>query len=144
MTYLHGIEKWREYCRSIGESGRRSTIFIVLKTTKDTIYIPEYKDWLKISDYIKSLSVDIVSVGLQWKTHLVEIDITDSDGVYIAQTMKGKIGGSSKKCMTIGLVYGDKVQKQLWSVPELIKDIEYQDDIKGCLKEALYIHDKKE
>ena len=53
------------------------------------------------------------------------------------------MGGKTKRCMSVGIVYGDVMQKQLWTVPELIKDIEYEDVLDNCLKEALYFHEKK-
>lgn len=143
MKYLHGIDEWRRFNRESGEEIVRETVFVVVKTNKDTIYIPEYKDWLQITPYLKSIGCEIHAVGLQWKTHLVEFDITDADGVYIAQTLRGEMGGKTRKCMSVGIIYGDTMQKQLYVVPELIKDVEYEERIDNCLEEALYFHEKK-
>jgi hypothetical protein len=143
MRYLHGIDEWRKFNRESGEEVVRETVFIVVHTNRDTIYIPDYKDWLTIDTYLKSINCEIHAVGFQWKTHAVEFDITDADGVYIAQTLRGEMGGKTKRCMSVGIIYGDTMQKQLWTVPELIKDIEYEDVLDNCLKEALYFHEKK-
>ena len=53
----------------------------------------------------------------------------------------GQIGGDTSQFYTVCKIVGDKVYKQMWVLPELVMDKEYEDTLENCFEEAI-IYDK--
>lgn len=104
------------------------------------VYLPEYKDWLKLKQYCKDQKTNISKVGLQYRSHSVELDTADADGVYLVRSLVGVMGENSRNTITIGKLYGTKVHKTLWVTPELIQETTETTDVEECFKEALILN----
>lgn len=143
MNYILGKESFRKFYRSLTDTERR-TIFIIVGTSDgQEVYLTEYKQWLSFGDYISQTGSRIDKISLQYRSHVVPIDTSNSDGVYLVKTAKGQMGGATKDCYSVGIVKGNKVYRQLYITPELIKDIEFEDDLNCCIEEALILHEQK-
>jgi hypothetical protein len=49
----------------------------------------------------------------------------------------GQIGSDTKNYYTFGRIFGNKVKKEMWLVPELIIDKEFEESIDECFPEAI-------
>lgn len=140
--YIFGYENWKKIYSSSLENKKKTWIF--LKTSDDKeIYLREYSDWLSIQEYIISNSVTIKSIGLRYKSNYIDVDTSSADGVYLIKSAKGEFGGKTKQCITIGRLFGNKVEKIMWLTPELIEEGSYTDDIEECFLEAVVYNDKE-
>lgn len=106
-------------------------------------YFCDYKDWYKLKDYCKINKVDIVEIGLQYRSHYMGVDTTDCDGVYFVQSLIGMMGETSRKTYTVGKVYGNIVKKQVFMTPELIEDRKDEDPVENCFEEGLLYHNDR-
>ena len=104
------------------------------------VYLPDYKDWLKLKTYCQNQKLRILKVGLQYRSHSVEVDTTDTDGVYLVRSLVGVMGETSRNTITIGKLYGTEVHKMLWVTPELIQETTEITDVEDCFKEALILN----
>lgn len=104
------------------------------------VYLPEHRDWLKLKNHCQDQKVKILKVGLQYRSHSVELDTTDADGVYLVRSLVGVMGENSRNTITIGKLYGTKVHKTLWVTPELIQETTETTDVEECFKEALILN----
>jgi hypothetical protein len=50
------------------------------------------------------------------------------------------MGENSKQTITIGKLYGTIVKKTMWITPELISELQSEDNIDDCFKEALILN----
>jgi hypothetical protein len=104
------------------------------------IYLPEHKDWLKLKKYCQDNKLNIIRVGLQYRSHSVDVDTADADGVYLVRSLVGVMGENSRNTITIGKLHGTEVHKSLWITPELIKETEEITHIAECFQEALILN----
>jgi hypothetical protein len=104
------------------------------------VYLPEHSDWIRLKEVCKNSSLGIMKVGLQYKSHFVETNTEDTDGVYLIRSLLSSMGGDAKETVTIGKIYGDVVEKSIWVTPELVKEIEEKDTIESCFEEAIIYH----
>lgn len=136
-----GFENWQQYYLTANNS-KNVWIFVQTHDDKD-VYLEHYQDWLDFKDYCTQNKVTIKNIGLQYKSHLVKTYSGDADGVYVIRSVKGQMGGTSRDCHTIGIVYGNEVKKTMWLTPELLEDSSYVDTLENCFEEAL-IYNAKE
>jgi hypothetical protein len=94
------------------------------------IYLSDYLDWFDIKTYCKE-------IGLQYRSHSIEVDTVDSDGVYLTQSIIGSFGQSTRQTFTIGTLHNNIVKKTIWVIPELIKELDDEDNVEDCFEEAL-------
>lgn len=140
MSYLFGKEQFLARYKQLPSSERRNVWIIVHTSDGIDVYLEEYKDWLTIGDYCAANNVTINSISLQYRSHIINFDTTDGDGVYLSKTAKGSLGGETKQCYSIGVVRYGKVYRTLYAVPELSEDLKLEDNVEDCLKEALVIY----
>ena len=108
------------------------------------IYLSDYSDWFELKIYCEENKLSIKKVGLQYRSHSIEVDTIDSDGVYLTRSIIGSFGQSTRQTFTIGMLHDDIVKKTIWVIPELIKELEDEDKIENCFEEALiYDYAKK-
>lgn len=136
-----GFENWQKYYL-VANSTKNVWIFINTFEDQD-IYLEEYQDWLDFKKYCQEANIGIKNIGLQYKSHLVKTYAGDSDGVYVIRSVKGQMGGTSRECHTIGIIYGQEVKKTMWLTPELIEDSSFIDTVDNCFEEAIIYHDNR-
>lgn len=103
-------------------------------------YLPSHKDWVRLGHLCRLENMKVMQVGLQYRSHTVEVDTTDADGVYVVQSLIGTMGEVSRHTITIGKLYGSIVKKQRWFTPELIVELSDEDPIDKCFTEAMILN----
>jgi hypothetical protein len=79
----------------------------------------------------------LAELSLQFRSHEEKLDLTDAEGIYLITSAMCSMGGASKNYLTFGKVNGSSVKKQMWIIPELIIEKEYDDTIDNCFEEAI-------
>jgi hypothetical protein len=100
-----------------------------------------YEDWMDIKAICELNRLKVIRLGIQYRSHIVEVDTNDADGVYLVKSLIGTMGESAKHAYTIGKVHGDIVKKTMWITPELLEEFHDEDNIETCFKEALILND---
>ena len=103
-------------------------------------YLPEFKQWMDLKQYCQDNKLKVTKVGLQYRSHSIEVDTGDADGVYLIRSLIGVMGENSKQTITIGKLYGDTIKKTMWVTPELIEELTSEDKIEDCFMEALILN----
>jgi hypothetical protein len=108
------------------------------------IYFSDYKDWQDIKSICQSEGLGVDNISLQYKSHIINIDTQDSDGVYLVRALRGQIGGDSRQYYTVGVIDEGVVKKGMWLTPELIEEENYEDTLDNCFEQAIiYNHARK-
>ena len=142
MNYIFGQKGFTQAYRKMSDKERASTTWIIVHTSdKKDIYLKEYDQWLTINDYCKKSGVYIDSISLRWRTHTETVDTSDCEGIYLIKTARGSMGGETKDYFTIGKIIGDTVYRTMWSIPELIADIKFEDKLENCIQKAIVRHE---
>jgi hypothetical protein len=130
-------EKWLEHYRT-----NKNAIWIKCKLTNgEDLFFDNFNGWKLIKEKCDSQSLFIDKLFLQFRSHEIDIDINNCDGIYLVQSIIGQFGADTKKYYTTGKIIGNKVYKKMWMIPELICNEEFEDDITDCFAEAI-IYDK--
>jgi hypothetical protein len=133
-------ERWLEEYRK-----NKYRVWIRATLSNNTeYYLPNYPDWEKLKAICESEKLGIIKIGLQYRSHFVEVDTGDTDGVYLVKSVIGSMSEQSKQCITIGKLYGTTVKKTMWVTPELVEELPHEDDIENCFKEAIILNYGKE
>lgn len=136
---LSGEHEWRKEYRN----GKHKKVWIVLTIDGQKFFLEDFEDYLSMKERLDKQKSLIDCIGLQYKSHVVEQSAKNSDGVYLIRSVKGHMGGDSIDTYTTGIVFGNKVKKTMWSVPALVPEGSYEDNIEDCFEEAIIYHDKK-
>jgi hypothetical protein len=140
MNFITNYESWlAEYRKDKYKIWIRATL-----SNDVEVYLPEYKDWLSLKTFCKDAKLGIKKVGLQYRSHSIEVDTTDTDGVYLVRSLVGVMGETSRQTITIGKLYGTQIHKSLWVTPELMAETNEIDDVENCFKEALILNYEQE
>lgn len=132
-------EKWLEAYRS-----NKNAIWIKCELTNgEDLFFDEFDGWKLLKDRCENEDLFFNKLSLQFRSHKVDIDISDCDGVYLIRSVMGQMGGDTKNYFTTGKVIKNKVYKKMWLVPELIVEKEFEDDIEDCFSEAIIYDQKK-
>jgi hypothetical protein len=102
-------------------------------------YLSDHKEWLNLKTYCDKENKCPTKVSLQYRSHSIEVDVAEDDGVYLVRSLIGMMGQDSKQTITIGKVRGNTVYKTMWVTPELLEDLKTEDPIEECFKEALIL-----
>ena len=106
--------------------------------TGEYVYIDDISvGWIALVQRCRKEKIYIKHMTLQFRSHEVELDISDIDGIYLIKSVLGQMGGVSRQYITFGRIIDGKVYKQMWITPDLILDKEYIDPIKDCFEEAI-------
>ena len=132
--YIQGEEGW---AAAYQKGGRKGIWIKVVFSNGRVIYLKEYSQWLTLKDEVEKLHVDIVEVGLRFRTHEVPIDVSGSVAVYLVRSVQAQFGGSTLHYYTVGTYDGHVVTKTRWHVPAIVEDSTEESDIAECLPEAL-------
>jgi len=117
-------------------------IKIILSNSEER-YFCDYKDWYLVKEYCKSNNIDVVELGLQYRSNYLGIDTTNCDGVYLVKSMIGLMGENSRHTYTVGKIHGRIVKKQIFMTPELIQDRIDEDPVEKCFEEGLLYHNER-
>jgi hypothetical protein len=136
MTYVIGYDEWKKVF--ISDARYKHSIWIYTKLSNNQeVYLRDYDEWLSFGDYCKEHKVSINKIGLRYRSHQIEVDSSESEGVYVVRSVKGEFGASTKQCFTIGLLKGGIVDKTMWLTPELIEESKIKDKLEDCFAEGL-------
>lgn len=116
----------------------KSKIWIrAILSNSQEIYLIDYSEWFNLKLYCSENKLSISKIGLQYRSHSIEVDTENTDGVYLVQSLIGSFGDSNKHTFTIGKLYKDIVKKTIWITPELIEQLHDEDTIESCFEEAI-------
>jgi len=103
------------------------------------------KDWVSLVSHTSEESTYLTELALQYRSHEEKLDLTEAKGIYLITSAMCSMGGASRNYLTFGKVNGNSVKKQMWIIPELIIEKEYDDTIDNCFEEAIInVKEKKE
>jgi hypothetical protein len=139
INFITTHEQWlAEYHKDKYKVWIRATL-----SNNTEYYLPDHDNWIELKTLCDQNKLKVNKLGLQYRSHHVEVDTTGTDGVYLVRSLIGRMGESSKQAITIGKVYGDVVKKTMWITPELIEDLIDEDPVENCFMEALILYDKE-
>lgn len=134
-----------EFRKEYNKGSNTKNIWIVATTESDTYYLQGFDDWLRFKKNCDGSKTNLTSIGLQYKSHHVKQDVSNADGAYVIRSVKANLGGESIDTFVTGIVNDKKVTKILWSIPSLIPEDEFEEDVAQCFEEAIiYNNGKKE
>jgi len=137
--FIHTHNDWLiEY-----KKDKTLTWFKVTLSDKLDYYFSNYSDWADIKRICESNKLNVISIGLQYKSNSFNVDTIDADGVYLVRSALGAMGEVTKQTITIGKLYNNIVYKTMWVVPELVEQLNDQDVIENCFEEAIIYNDKQ-
>ena len=105
-------------------------------------FMDKHQGWRDLKGYCAEHGTFLEELQLQFRSHEVDINIEDAEGVYLVRSILGKMGGSTRNFYTVGVLKGKEVHKTMWCVPELVIEKSYIDDIESCFEEALIYNEK--
>ena len=133
--------KWREHYKKSNK--QRVFIKVMLKDGRH-FFFHEYDTWQEIKKYCKTKSTFIEEMHFQFRSHKCVLNIGDPVGIYLVRSAMGEMGAKTTNYLTFGLLKEDGlVYKQMWMVPELLRDLEYEDPIGECFEEAIIYNGKE-
>jgi len=137
--FIHTHNDWLiEY-----KKDKTLTWFKVTLSDKLDYYFSNYSDWADIKRICESNKLNVIAIGLQYKSNSCNVDTIDADGVYLIRSALGAMGEVTKQTITIGKLYNNIVYKTMWVVPELVEQLNDQDVIENCFEEAIIYNDKQ-
>jgi len=136
--------KWRDF---YSKASKRDVWVKVMTGDQKHFFFME-KELAGWVDDVKTHCYDnstfVKEVHLQFRSHKCVMDLKDSLGVYLVRSAMGEMGGDTTNFITFGVLERDGlVHKQMWMVPELLKDKEYSDPMTDCFEEAIIYNEKK-
>lgn len=134
-----------EFLKKYRKNKQAVWIKVALTNGKE-FYFSSYKpNWQALKKVCETTSSFIKEFELQFRSNVVSIDIPkDVDAVYLIRSVLGQMGGESKQYYTVGTIKGETVNKDMYLVPELIKEKSYKDNIESCFEEGIIYDDRKE
>ena len=140
IDFIKSHDKWLEEYKK-----DKYKIWIkVCLSNDEELYLRDYSEWQDVKQFCINNKLNIQTIGLQYRSHSIEVDTKGSEGVYLVKSIMGSINQPTKHTYTIGKIIGDKVHKTIWITPELIQQFEDKDSLDSCFKEALiYNYDKE-
>jgi len=134
-------ENWLKHYRT-----NKQAVWLKCELTDGREFFSEdYSAWKIIKDCCDQSGSFVKDLRFQFRSHEVKVDI-DSDNdeaIYFVRSVMGKLGGATSEYYTVGILRDEKVHKQMWLMPELIIDKEFDDDISECFEEAIIYNEKK-
>ena len=139
-NFITSYDQWLEAYRK-----DKLKIWIrVIVSNNIEYYLPEFSKWLELKKICEDQKLKVNQVGLQYRSHSIEVDTSDTDGVYLVRSLIGVIGENSKQTITIGKLYGSTIKKTMWITPELVEELSSEDTIEDSFKEALILNYEKQ
>lgn len=136
-NFIHGIENWKKHFKTLDQNAKKTIWIVVSLNNNQVLYLDDHKKWLELKSYIANNKLSISNIGLRYKSHEINQDTKDSDGVYVIRSILGQVGADTRQTYTIGVLHDNTVTKTVWYTPELIAQETYDDELNNCFKEAL-------
>tara|TARA_B100001123_G_C14748739_1_gene803975 strand:- start:28 stop:468 length:441 start_codon:yes stop_codon:yes gene_type:complete len=135
--------KWRDF---YSKASKHDVWVKVMTNDQKHFFLmeKELKGWIDdVKTHCYESNTFVEEVHLQFRSHKCVMDLKDSLGVYLVRSAMGEMGGVTTSYLTFGVLKKDGlVHKQMWMVPELLKDKEYADPMKDCFEEAIIYNEK--
>ena len=132
-------QEWLSRYRS-----NKDAIWIKCKLTDDRqFYHDDFKGWLEIKDICDTDGVFVKELKLSFRSHEVSVDLDDAEAVYLIKSVMGQIGADTKHYYTTGVLKEGIVYKQMWLIPELVIDKEFEENIEECFRQAVIYNDQE-
>ena len=132
-------QEWLSRYRS-----NKDAIWIKCKLTDDRqFYHDDFKGWLQIKDICDTDGVFVKELKLSFRSHEISVDIDDAEAVYLIKSVMGQIGADTKHYYTTGVLKEGIVYKQMWLIPELVIDQEFEENIEECFRQAVIYNDQE-
>lgn len=128
------------------EAYRKNKNAIWIKCTLsngESLFFDKFDGWRTIKIICETQNIFIRKLSLQFRSHEVDIDIDNCDGIYLIRSVLGQLGSDTQNFYTVGKVVKNKVYKKLFLIPELIVTKEVEDDIEDCFAEAIIYNEEK-
>lgn len=135
-SYNHWLEEYKK--------NKYNTWIRAILSNSQEIYLRQYAEWLTLKEYCKKNNLGVNKIGLQYRSNSIEVDTSNTDGVYLTRSILATFGQEEKQTYTIGKLHGTKVKKTIWIIPELLQHIEEEDNIEQCFEEAIIYNYVKE
>lgn len=137
-------DKWLKFYSSDIEENIRKVFIKIMTFDGEHFFFSDYNKWFLVKEHCQKNSTFIKDMHLQFRTNQIILDVNKAKAIYLIRSVLGTIGEPTRDYYTFGILKNNnKVYKQMWLIPELILDKEYEDDISLCFGEA-FIHDQKE
>ena len=133
-------DRWRKFFK---ENNWHVTWVKVMLSNGDHHFFSNHREWLFIKTLCDNLGTKVSEMELQFRSHLVKIDIDEeSEGVYFVPSVMGMVGAETRNYFTVGVLKKGVVYKKMYLVPELVIEKEMADPISQCFEEALIYNEK--
>ena len=132
---LHGDEAWKNAYQN--GKGRRKVWTRIEFADGEVLYLEEIKEWLTLKSDIEASGKRIVSISLKYRTHLVTVDTTDAEAVYLVQSLMAQFGGDTIHFITTGVLKEGTVYKTRWHIPALVEETKTEESLDNCFAEAI-------
>lgn len=109
----------------------------------EELFYDKFDGWKEVKAKCEKEKLFFNSLSLQFRSHKIDVDITDCDGIYLIRSVMGQIGSETRNYYTFGRIFDNKVKKQMWLVPELIIDKEFEEDVSDCFQEAIIYNETR-
>jgi hypothetical protein len=139
-TFITSYKDWLDEYKK----DKNKTWIRAILSNEIEIYLIDYSEWTKLKSYCQENKLSIKKIGLQYRSHSIEVDTSECDGVYLTRSILGSFGESTKQTFTIGKLIEGTVKKTIWIIPELLQEFEDEDKVENCFEEALiYNYDEE-
>lgn len=139
-------QKWKDfYLKNRKENSNKIFIKVMTSDGKHFFFTNDQFDtWLEVKKRCDEDKVRVQDLHFQFRSHKCVINLDDAEeGLYLIRSVLGAVGMPTKDYFTVGKIKGGKVYKEMWLVPELIKDQEYTERLSDCFTEAVIHYETK-
>lgn len=141
FDFIEGFENWKKKYKSLATEDKRKIWIVVWLDSNKQFFLQEHSQWLRLKSILKN--ANIVKVGLRYKSHQVEVETKDAEGVYVVRSVLGQVGAEARQTYTIGKLKDEIVYKTVWFAPELVEQESYEDTLNNCFEEAIIYNGEK-
>ena len=135
MTNQEWISKYRT---------NKDAVWIKVKLTNGKqFYHDNFKGWIEVKKICDEEDLFVEELKLSFRSHEISVDLSDAEAIYLITSAMGQIGAATKHYYTTGVLKDGIVYKQMWLIPELVVDKEFEENIEECFRQAVIYNDKK-
>lgn len=138
-NFITSYEEWRE----IYKKAKYNIWYHISISNDKKIYLRNYEEWFDLKEYCEQNKLNVLNIQIRYRSHVIEIDTSNSDGVYLVKSLLSKFSGEVKNTITVGLLQDKSVEKTVWLLPELIEHRQEIDPISRCFEKCIIHHERK-
>ena len=122
----------------------KDAVWIKVKLTNGKqFYHDNFKGWIEVKKICDEEDLFVEELKLSFRSHEISVDLSDAEAIYLITSAMGQIGAETKHYYTTGVLKDGIVYKQMWLIPELVVDKEFEENIEECFRQAVIYNDKK-